>query len=677
MKKIELLAPAGTRETLEAVIEAGADAVYLSGKRYSMRQHGNWLHFEDRELKSAIEYAHGKNVKVYLTMNNLLTSGEMGAVREYFSFLEEINSDAVILHDLGLLQAMNELGIKIPRHASTMMNVHHRASASILKRHGVTRIITSRDITVYQANEIAQSSGLEVEYFVHGDMCVAQSSQCFHSGVSTSMSSNRGKCLKSCRWQWDLVDRSSSKILAQVEEKYVLARKDICLFHQIPELVAANIASLKIEGRARKLEYLMPIVSAYRKAIDRYYENPSHYRTDFNDLAALKKHTIREVDGNHAFSRPGLGSTGLDGEREPRIFSIAVQEKPYSETDAARLLETINVGVDVSLPELSVRCGDLKTAMALTKSSCDWIYVGGELFSGPFSTSVSRDDFKKLITQCHQVGKKIGIQTPRITTERELLEIEQLIGDLADCPPDEYLVHNLGALQVVRKLTHVPVHADFSLNVWNPPAINFLKGEGVSFLTPGVELNLHQILNLASQSALPMECLIHGSVPGMILDYCVIGAHMTGTTKYDSCSGPCTGLKYALRSRLNDLYFLEADQYCRNHVFMSKDLCTVDILESFFQPSIKRLRIEGMLYDAPYLLRLVELYGEKLKTVREESKPDSSWAALFDSLKKEAPRPFSLGPYGNPNEDISEPLSELPTNLIISYTESPKLNILQ
>ncbi|MGR9101111.1 MAG: peptidase U32 family protein, partial [Gammaproteobacteria bacterium] len=328
-QKIELLAPCGGWEPLRAVIEAGADAVYFSEKRFAMRQHGDWLNFTREELEQAVGYARERGVKSYITVNNLLTQEELALLDEHLLYLDAIRPDAIIIQDLGLLKRIRELDISTDIHASTMMNVHHSHGAEFLKRHGIKRIITSRDISIHQAAEMSRNTGLEVEYFLHGDMCVAQGSQCYHSGIASEMSANRGKCLKSCRWQWSLIDRDTNKILGHVEDQYVLARKDMCLYHQLPELIGAGIASLKIEGRARPADYLRPIVSIYREAIDRYYDDPSAYSTDFDALARLRSKTLREIGTSHAFYTPNVGSSGLSGKREPRIFSIAVEERPY------------------------------------------------------------------------------------------------------------------------------------------------------------------------------------------------------------------------------------------------------------------------------------------------------------------------------------------------------------
>ncbi|HEC16826.1 MAG TPA: U32 family peptidase [Sedimenticola sp.] len=659
-KKVELLAPAGSWEALEAVIEAGADAVYFSEKRFGMRQHGAWLNFGDKEIADVIACAHERGARAYLTLNNLLTGDEIGSLEKDLLALSKNPPDALIVQDLGLLQLLRQLDLGIPLHASTMMNIHHARAAGFLKRHGVSRIITSRDISLDDARELGRISGLEVEYFLHGDMCIAVGSQCLHSGVSTGMSANRGKCLKSCRWAWSLMDREGGKVLASVDEQYLLALKDICLYHQLPQMIAGGIASLKIEGRARPGDYLAPIVGAYREAIDRYYANPAAYATDFGVLRDLRGRTIREIGTSHALSQPGVGAVGLSGKREPRFFSIAIEEKPCAEE---YLPATAAAAGWADRPELSVRCGDMRAARAVLAAGADHIYVGGESFQAARRNDWRREEMAGFIRQCRDEGVKVGVVTPRITTDREFFELESLLETLEQARPDSYLVSNIGALEWMNAHTDTPLHGDFSLNVWNARAVELLQQSGVASVTAGLELDLAQAQALASQSPLPVECLVHGALPGMLLEYCPIGVHMSGTTRQDPCPGPCKQRAYALRSRAGQLHWLETDQYCRNHLFMAKDLCMIGHLDRLQHPNIERLRIEGALYETDYLCKLVRLYQQAIGSVYAGGEIQG----LQPEVELGAPRPLTVGAYGNTLEGISEPCKELPTDLLIQY----------
>ncbi len=659
-QKVELLAPAGSWDALEAVIKAGADAIYFSEKRFGMRQHGAWLNFGDKEVSDVISYAHKRGVKAYLTLNNLLTGDEIDSLEKDLLALSDNPPDALIIQDLGLLQLLQKLDLNIPIHASTMMNVHHGEAAKLLKKQGVTRIITSRDISLDDARELGQRAGLEVEYFLHGDMCISVGSQCLHSGISMGMSANRGKCLKSCRWAWSLMDRERDKVLASVDEQYLLALKDICLYHQLPQMISGGIASLKIEGRARPGEYLAPIVTAYREAIDRYYANPAAYVTDFNVIKTLRGQTIREIGTSHALSQPGAGAVGLSGEHEPRFFSIAIEEKPCTEEQLPQSAKTALS----HKPRLSVRCGNIQAAKAALQAGADTLYIGGESFQSALESNWQQREMADFIQQSQDSGATVGIVTPRITTDREFFELESLLEMMVKSPPDSYLVSNIGAIEWMQAHTDVPLHGDFSLNLWNGKAVEMLKQHGMTSITAGLELDLVQLQNLASQSALPVECMVHGALPSMLLEYCPIGVHMSGTTRQDPCPGPCKQRSYALRSRADQLHWLETDQYCRNHLFMAKDLCMIDHLQRLQHQNIYQLRIEGALYETDYLHQLVKIYKQAIDQLGVTSAAE----ARQQQVEQGAPRALTVGAYGNTLEAISEPCKELPTNLLVTYS---------
>ena len=279
-RKVELLAPAGKWEAFQAVLQAGADAIYLGMKRFNMRRHRSDFNFTEEQLAHALKLAHQRGTRIYVTVNAMLGQHELPGVRELLCSLAALGVDAVIVQDLATIRLAAESGLRVPLHASTMMNVHHVEHAAALKQWGVTRIITSRDISLSEAGEIGRETGLEVECFVHGDMCVAQSGQCGMSGVLFGKSANRGECMKPCRWSYDLVRLSDGEVAASLSEGHLLALKDLCLVHNIPDVVEAGICSLKIEGRMRDPLYLGSVVQLYREALDRFYACPPAFRLD-------------------------------------------------------------------------------------------------------------------------------------------------------------------------------------------------------------------------------------------------------------------------------------------------------------------------------------------------------------------------------------------------------------
>jgi putative protease len=182
-RKPELLAPAGTLDAVAAVFQAGADAVYLGGKNFNMRQHRSSYNLSDSEVSEAVNIAHDMGKKVYYTLNSLLTDSQLPELRKTLAMLGEVSPDAIIVQDLAVASLAREICVHIPLHASTMMNIHNTESAVALKMMGFTRIVTSRDIPLHEIKNIGDGSDMEMEYFIHGDMCISQSSQCYISGI--------------------------------------------------------------------------------------------------------------------------------------------------------------------------------------------------------------------------------------------------------------------------------------------------------------------------------------------------------------------------------------------------------------------------------------------------------------------------------------------------------------
>ena len=321
-KSVELLAPAGTWDALVADVESGADAVYLGGKHFNMRMHEGDFNFDDAALKKAIDYAHAHDVRLYITLNNLISDEELPALKEYLQYLEKIQPDALLVQDFAVLELVHEMGITIPLHTSVMMNTHNEHAIEKLKEYGITRIVVGREMTLSELALFRARTDIEVEYFMHGDMCISESGQCIHSGVVFGQSGNRGRCLKPCRWAYELIDEESGKRLDEGGPgPYKLALKDMCMYRAIPELIQAGVFSFKIEGRMRPAPFLRRIVSTYRAAIDAYIADPTGYATDEEGWKLLYENRARDFTTTFAFGQPTAKDIGFDGTREPRFFS--------------------------------------------------------------------------------------------------------------------------------------------------------------------------------------------------------------------------------------------------------------------------------------------------------------------------------------------------------------------
>jgi putative protease len=268
-KQIEILAPAGSYEGMKAAMNAGCDAVYIGGSSFGARAYANNL--EESALLEAIDEAHIRGKHLYLTVNTLLKEKEHS--KQLYSYLEKFylqGLDAVIVQDVGVLHFIHEQFPKLPIHASTQMTLTMAEGANLLKPYGVTRLVTSRELSLNEIKKIRDNTDLEIETFVHGALCYCYSGQCLMSSMIGGRSGNRGRCAQPCRMTYRFFDDTTKQSGGQ--ERYLLSPKDINTLTIIPELVEAGIDSFKIEGRMKRPEYAAAVARLYRKYVD-YYQD--------------------------------------------------------------------------------------------------------------------------------------------------------------------------------------------------------------------------------------------------------------------------------------------------------------------------------------------------------------------------------------------------------------------
>ena len=264
-KTIELLAPAGSAETARAAILAGADAVYIGGTRFGARAYAD-NPMQD-ELLDLLDYFHLREKKLYLTINTLLKEQEI--TQELYTYLAPLYAaglDAVIVQDPGVMQFVLREFPDMAVHASTQMTITGPSGARMLEKCGVTRVVTARELSLDEISAIRKATHLEIESFVHGALCYCYSGRCLFSSMLGGRSGNRGRCAQPCRLPYEVWQ--DGKKLSRPEESYVLSPKDMCTIALLPEILAAGVTSLKIEGRMKKPEYTAGVVSVYRKYLD-------------------------------------------------------------------------------------------------------------------------------------------------------------------------------------------------------------------------------------------------------------------------------------------------------------------------------------------------------------------------------------------------------------------------
>ena len=256
-KDFELLAPAGSLEILKGVIESGADAVYVGGSMFGARAYAN--NFTEEELLEAIDFAHLRGVKVYLTVNTLIKNSEFSKLYDYLLPYYKRGLDAVIVQDIGVVKAIHEYFPSMEIHTSTQMTVTGADGVRFLSQFGVTRVVMAREVSLAEMKRIHEETGMELEAFVHGALCYSYSGQCLFSSILGGRSGNRGRCAQPCRLPYTVEGK---------KDEYILSLKDMCGIKALDKLHDAGIYSLKIEGRMKQLEYACGVVKYYRSYID-------------------------------------------------------------------------------------------------------------------------------------------------------------------------------------------------------------------------------------------------------------------------------------------------------------------------------------------------------------------------------------------------------------------------
>lgn len=316
-KKLEVLAPAGSFESMKAAVAAGADAVYMGGSRFGARAYAD--NPDEHGLLEAIDYVHLHGRRLYMTVNTLFKEEEMGELYQYLLPYYREGLDAVIVQDLGAMDFMRRNFPEIDLHASTQMTITGVNGARLLKELGASRVVTARELSLDEIRRIRDQVDVEIESFVHGALCYCYSGQCLMSSLIGGRSGNRGRCAQPCRLPYEVREngKKPGEPLNRKQERNVMSLKDLCTLDLIPDLAAAGIYSLKIEGRMKSPRYTAGVVSIYRKYVDRFLEyGPEGYFVEPEDKKVL----------SDLFDRGGF-TPGYYEQHNGRDM-VALKEKP-------------------------------------------------------------------------------------------------------------------------------------------------------------------------------------------------------------------------------------------------------------------------------------------------------------------------------------------------------------
>lgn len=298
--KSELLAPAGSLEKLKVAFLYGADAVYVGGKNFSLRQYAD--NFTAEELAEGIDYAHERQKKVYVAVNIFAKNADFPEAEKYFKFLERIGADAVLITDPGLIALCKKTAPGLEIHLSTQANTLNKYAVRFWAEQGVKRVVLARELGYEEIKEIAEyNPDVEIECFVHGAMCVSYSGRCLLSNYLSERNANRGECVQACRWRYELTayGRDGDKLELTEDERgaYILNSRDLNLLKELNKLSEAGVKSFKIEGRMKTVYYLATVVNAYRRAMDGGDLNVSEAElTKINHRAYTKAYFYGEND---------------------------------------------------------------------------------------------------------------------------------------------------------------------------------------------------------------------------------------------------------------------------------------------------------------------------------------------------------------------------------------------
>ena len=306
-KCMELLAPAGDMDALVAAVQNGADAVYLGAGQFNARRRAG--NFDGAGLRRAVDYCHIRGVKVHVTLNTMVRQDELDALAGTIRLINDSGADAAIVQDFGAARAVREIAPEVELHASTQMAAHNFQAAQFLKAQGFDRMVLAREAT-FEDMEACAATGIDVEVFAHGALCVACSGQCLMSSLVGGRSGNRGLCAQPCRLPWRLDGR----------EGFLLSTKDLCAIDDLDRLRCAGVRSLKIEGRLKRPEYVAVTVAAYRRALDALYAG----RTEDNAAARAE---LRQMFNRGGFTRgygPGMSERELMYPQRPNHIGVNV-----------------------------------------------------------------------------------------------------------------------------------------------------------------------------------------------------------------------------------------------------------------------------------------------------------------------------------------------------------------
>ena len=303
IKKPELLAPAGNLEKLKTAIMYGADAVFVGGKEFSLRSQASNFSIED--IKEGVIFAKKYGAHIHVTCNIILHQDNLKGIEEYLQTLDDIGVTAIIVADPYIMKIAKDMDLNLEVHVSTQLSTLNLKAIEFYQKMGMDRVVLGREVTYEDLKSIMEYAPVDVEYFIHGAMCIHYSGRCMLSNYLSRRDANRGGCSQSCRWYYDLYD-DGNLVNQEDDMPFSMSSKDMSLIDHIGELIELGVDSFKIEGRMKSLHYIATVVSTYRKLIDTYCEDPDHFIQDESYRQELLKAANRALCHGFFYEHPGV-----------------------------------------------------------------------------------------------------------------------------------------------------------------------------------------------------------------------------------------------------------------------------------------------------------------------------------------------------------------------------------
>ncbi len=593
-KEIDLMAPSGNLESFKKIVESKCDSIFIGGKTLNMRLIRKGYNFSNDDLIEAINLAHSRNKKVYITLNILINEMELKEAEEYLIFLESINVDAIIVQDLGILEIIKNLGLNLKVHSSVQMNSHDVETIKFLKNAGIKKIVLSRESTIEEIEYFYKETKMSFEYFCYGDMCVAKDAQCSVSSFILGNNSGRGRCFKMCRWNFNISYNGK-----EYNNNRPLSVKDLSLYEYIDELHNAGIETFKIEGRMRDADFIVPIINSFGNAIDELIETGKYNKDDEH----IYNTRIRDLATGFIKGNPKLEYINKKNEDEIKVFSKSTDVVEINNDIINEINKKINKGIKSNKKKISVYVKDVESAIYCIDKGVDRVYL-----------SVEFEDIEN--TNFMYIDKKscdLYIATPRTMNDERYKYIARL---LETGKFDGVLYSTFGCIEYFKGYNLI---TDTNLLMYNSKAIKYCNDLGVQESAVSFELQQNEFIELLKNCKNDMEIVVHGIMPLLY----------TYQDLYENVEDKNMENKILQLKSDNINFDVIKDRFNMNHILSPKELYLAPLVKNITKyDNVKTLRIDGRFYKKEELGEIIELY----KNINENKKDGSTYKSKRSGL---------------------------------------------